>query len=65
MNDRVQKCGLVSNVICVDIIAQVFLTSWSVFLFLDLPTLKPRIIIIIVPTDRLKIIFFTARTTKN
>ena len=34
------------------------------FLFLDVLTLKPRIIIIL-PTDRSEIILSTARTTKN
>ena len=42
----------VSYVTCVDIIAQVSLTQWSIFLFLDIPTLKLRIIIIILPTER-------------
>ena len=35
------------------------------FLFLDVPTLKLSIIIIILPTDRYEIILPTARTTKN
>ena len=35
------------------------------FLFLDVPTLKLRIIIIILPTNRSEIILLTARTTKN
>ena len=53
----------VSYVTCVDIIVQVFLTRWSIFLHLDFPTLKLRIIIL--PTDRPDIILPTARTTKN
>ena len=39
----------VSYVTCIDIIAQVSLTQWSAFLFLDVSTLK---LIIILPTDR-------------
>ena len=35
-----------------------------IFLFLDMPTLKRRIFIIL-STDRQKIILLTARTTKN
>ena len=50
-------------VTCVNIIAQVSLTP--IFLFLDVPTLKLRIIIIILPTDRPEIILPTARTTKD
>ena len=54
----------VSYVTCVDIIAQVFLTRWSIFLYLDFPpTLKLRIIIL--STDRPDIILPTARTAKN
>ena len=34
-------------------------------LFLNVTTLKTRIIIIILPTDRPEIILSTARTTKN
>ena len=41
------------------------LTRWSVFLFLDMPTLKLRIIIIILATDRPNIILPIAHTTKN
>ena len=55
-----------SYVTFVDILAQVSLTPWSIFLFLDMPTLKLRIIIIIIlPTDPPEIILSTARTTKN
>ena len=39
--------------------------GFTVFLFFDVSTLKLRIIIIILPTDRLKIILSTARATKN
>ena len=35
------------------------------FLFLDVPTLKQMIIIIVLPTDWPKIILLTARATKN
>ena len=41
-----------SYVTCVDIIAQVSLTWWSMFLFLDVPTMKLTIIIIVLPTDQ-------------
>ena len=34
-------------------------------MFLDMPTLELRIIIIILPTDPPEIILSTARTTKN
>ena len=47
-------------VTCVDIIAP----PWPIFLFLDLPILKLRIIIIISPTDQRKIILLTVHTTK-
>ena len=50
-------------VTCVNIIAQVSLTP--IFLFLDVPTLKLRIIIIILPTNGAEIILRTARTTKD
>ena len=46
----------VSHVICIDIIAQVSLTRWSIFLFSDVSTLKLRIIIIILQTDQSDII---------
>ena len=49
----------------IDIIAQVSLTRWSVFLFLDVPTLKLKIIINILPTDQPETIIPTAYTTKN
>ena len=57
--------NLALDVTCVDVIAQVSLTQWSIFLFLDVPTRKLRIITIIFPTDRPYIIFPTARTTNN
>ena len=56
---------MISYVTCVDIKAQVSLTLWSMFLFLDLPTLKLTIIIIILLTDRPQIITPITRTTKN
>ena len=37
----------------------------NIFLFLDVLTLKHRIIIIILPTNRPEIILLTASTTKN
>ena len=55
----------VPYVIYTDIIAQVSLTRWSVFLFLDMPTLKLKIIINILPTGRPEIILPTACATKN
>ena len=54
----------VSYVTCIDLIAQVSLIRWSL-LFLDVLTLKLRIIIIILPTDRPETILPGARTTKN
>ena len=53
----------ISYVTCVDIIAQVSLIQWSIFLFLDVSTVKLRIIIL--STDRPEIILSKARTTKN
>ena len=50
-------------VTCIDI-AQVYLTRWSVFLFLDVPILKPKIINIL-STNQPEIIIPTARTVKN
>ena len=44
--------------------AQVSLPQWSM-LFLNVPNLKVRIIIIILPTDQPEIILLTAHTTKN
>ena len=55
----------VSYVTCVDIKAQVSLTLWSIFVFLDGPTLKLKIIINILPTGRPEIILPTAGATKN
>ena len=65
VESRGKEMWLVSYVNCDDIIAQVFLIWWSIFLFLDLPTLKLKIIIIILPTLRPKTILQTARTTKK
>ena len=56
-----KEMWLISYITCVVIIAQVSLTLWSIFLFLDVQTLKLRIIIIFLT----KIILSTARTTKN
>ena len=55
----------ISYVTCNDITPQASLTSRSIFLFLDMPTLKLRANIIILLTDRPEIILSTARTTKN
>ena len=55
----------VSCVTCVNTITQVSLTRGSMLLFLNIPTLKLRIIIIILSTEQLDVIFPTARTTKN
>ena len=60
-----KEMWLISYITCVDIIAQVSLTPWLIFLFLDVPTLKLRIIIIIFPTGQPEIILPTACTTKN
>ena len=49
----------VSYVTCIDIVAQVSVTPWSVFLFLDVPTLKLKIIINILLTDQPEIILPT------
>ena len=54
---RSKEMWSVPYVTCVDIVAQVFLSWWSVFLLLDLPTLKLKIIINILPTDWSKIFF--------
>ena len=54
----------ISYVTFVEIIAEVSLTPLSIFLFLDKPTLKLGIIIIL-PTGRSEIILLTSRTTKN
>ena len=48
LNHRAKKCTFV------DIKVQVFLTRESMFLFLDMPTLKLKIIIIILLTGNLK-----------
>ena len=48
---------------CVDIITQVSLIQRLIFF--DAPTLKLRIIIIILPTDRPEIVLSTVRKTKN
>ena len=56
---------LVSYVTYIDQIAQVSLTRWSAFLFLDVLILKPRIDIIILPIDWPEIILWTASWTKN
>ena len=55
----------VSYVTCINILAQVTLTRWSVFLFLDVQTLKLNIIINILPIDQPEIILPTAPTIKN
>ena len=54
----------ISYVTCVEIIAQVSLTTWSRFWFLDILTLKLKIIIVL-PTNQPEIILLTTRTTKN
>ena len=57
---------LVSYVTWTDLIAQVSLSRWSAILFLDELILKIRIIIIIIlVTNRPKIILLTAWTTEN
>ena len=59
-----KEMWLISYATCVDIIAQVFLTPRSVFLFLAVATLKVRIIIIFL-TPQPVIILSTVHTTKN
>ena len=54
-----------SYLTCGDIITQVSLPPWSVFLFLDALTLKLRIIIIILLADQHEIILLTVHTTNN
>ena len=54
----------VLHVACVDVLAQVSLIRWSI-IFLDVPTLKLTVIIIILPTDRLEIILPTAVQQKT
>ena len=51
----------ISHVTC----AQVSLTHWAIFLFLDVPTLKFRIMIIILLSEWLDTILPTAHTTEN
>ena len=46
-------------------IVQISLPQWSVFLLLDVATLKFEIIIIILPTDRPEIILSTAPYNKK
>ena len=53
----------ISYVNCVDIITQVSLIQRLIFF--DVPTLKLRIIIIILPTDWPEIVLSTVRKTKN
>ena len=53
----------VSYITCIDLVAQVSLAWWSWFLFLDVLTLKRKIIIIL-PTDWLETILPAANTTK-
>ena len=60
----VKTCGRF-HMYLVDLIAQVSLTQLSSFLFLDVLTLKLRIIIIILPTDRPETTHPAALTTKN
>ena len=45
----------VSHVTCFDLIAQFSLTRLSIFLFLDEPTLKLRIIIILLAQQKIKL----------
>ena len=54
----------VSYITCIDLTDQVSLTRRSSF-FLDVLTLKLRIIIILLPTDRPETILPVARTTKH
>ena len=65
LNHEGKEMWSVSYVTCIDLVAKVSLNRQSTFLFLDVLTLKLRIIIIILPTDRPKIILPTARTIKN
>ena len=66
LNDEGKEMWSVSYVTCIDLVAQVSLNRQSTFLYLDVLTLKLRIIVIIIlPTDRPKIILPTACTIKN
>ena len=60
-----KELWLVSFVTRADIIAQVSLPRLSIFLFLDMPNLKLRIIIIILSISRSEKVIVTARTTKK
>ena len=53
------------SVTCVDIIAQVSLTWWSIFAFLDLLIQKLKIIINILPTGHPEIILSATHKTKD
>ena len=64
VESRNKDIRLVSYLACIDIVAQVYLTMLSIFLFLYVPTLKFGIIVIL-PTNQPEIILSTARTTKN
>ena len=55
----------VSYVTYIDTIPQVSLPQWSIFSFLDMLTLKFRIIIIVLSTDQPEIILPTARNTNK
>ena len=59
---RSKEIWSVSYITCIEIIAQISLIS---ILFLDALTLKRRIIIIILPTNRPEILLTTARITKT
>ena len=55
---------LVTYITCIDLIAQVSLTWWSSYLFLDVLTLKRETAIIILPTDWLETILPVALQQK-
>ena len=55
LNHRVKRCGRFHT------LKFLYLDDWY-FLFLNMPTLKLRMIIIILPTDQPKIILLTAHT---
>ena len=56
---------LVLYVTYIDLTAQVHLTHWSAFLFLDIKALKLRIIVTILFTNQPEIILLIALSTKS
>ena len=68
LNHVVNRCNRfhMQYATCTDMIARVSLTRWSIFLFLDVPNHKLKIIIIIIlTTDRHEVILPTDRKKKK